>query len=369
MQDCGPILGVDTNAVVHQRGVPLIVVWLLTIGLLASFACSSEQSVEPMSSGECAPGSVVACVCENGTPGMATCDTGGQFEPCGMCSAVGPDAGVPVSTKDGSVTTPDTPSDAALSEPDQMPVPVDAEIVPNPVDIQCDDRSGRAVLSGTFRCDAQPLYVDIDGDNGRYQIFAYEASHPLALPDNSHPCGTVEGANGQRVNFQAPDEPTEACSKPGVRPWHSVSWEDAKRACEFIGWRLCTRDEFLRACGGPDSRAFPYGSVFREGACNVRDSFRNVDSQLSSEAPTGHFQECISTEQAYDMTGNLWEWVDEREEGAPGVRYFMGMGYRTVAERHQDFEMRCEADTRLNGGIAGRYINETVGFRCCRSVD
>ena len=38
----------------------------------------------------------------------------------------------------------------------------------------------------------------------------------------------------------------------------------------------------------------------------------------------------------------------------PRGEIFYGMGYRTVAERHQDFEMRCEADTRLNGGIASR---------------
>ena len=153
-----------------------------------------------------------------------------------------------------------------LSEPDQMTVPVDAEIVPNPADIQCDGRSGRAVLTGTFRCDAQPLYVDIDGDNGRYQIFAYEASHPLALPNNSHPCGTVEESNGQRVNFQAPDEPTEACSKPGVRPWHSVSWEDAKRACVSSSGGACVLAmNFCEPVAGRIAVLFPM-EVFFERA-------------------------------------------------------------------------------------------------------
>ena len=250
-----------------------------------------------------------------------------------------------------------------------MASPIDAEIVPNPALIECDSRSGRAVLEGTFRCQNTPEFVEVDGEDGPYQIFAFEASHPLAAPERAHPCSAVPDSNGQPINYQAPDQPTEACSRAGVRPWHTVSWDDARKACEFIGWRLCTRPEFLRACGGPDSRAFPYGSVFRDGACNVRDAFRDADTQLSSVAPTGYFDECISTDRAYDMTGNLWEWTDEREAGAPGVRFFMGMGYKTVAERHQDFEMRCESDSRLNGSIAGRYVNETVGFRCCRSVD
>ena len=62
MQGSRTIMGVDTNAVVHQCGVPFIVVLLLSIGLLASLGCSSEQSGESMPASECSAGSVVACV-------------------------------------------------------------------------------------------------------------------------------------------------------------------------------------------------------------------------------------------------------------------------------------------------------------------
>ena len=145
-------------------------------------------------------------------------------------------------------------------------------------------------------------------------------------------------------------------------PWHTVRFSDAQTACESIGWRLCTRDEFLRACQGPSRNAYPYGSTFEGGRCNV-------NSSLSEIATTGQFSGCESGEGGFDLNGNLWEWTSQSDPQDSRARYYQGAGWKIVAERHQAAELRCETDTRLPGLSAPTYQATTVGFRCCQDAD
>jgi hypothetical protein len=235
------------------------------------------------------------------------------------------------------------------------------------VEATCDATTHRAVLEGTFTCPADPELVTIpasDEVHYSFDIFKYEASHPLGTDTLAFPCAVSKGDT-----FEAPKQVTPACSRPGVRPWHSVRWEDADHACKAAGegWRLCTGGELLRACAGPQGYAYTFGGQFRSGVCNVREAYKGGDG-VATEAPTGDFDNCKSVEGAFDLTGNMWEWTDDRENNDPSTRVFQGAGWRTIAERHRDTDLVCGVRNVLPGISARTYANPDVGFRCCRTA-
>lgn len=235
---------------------------------------------------------------------------------------------------------------------------------PDAAMVICNEGRRRAEgVEGPLTCAGEPAFVELE-DRGRpFHIFTYEASHPLADADRAFPCAETQGDI-----FEAPEVSTEACSTAGVSPWHSVRWRDANAACEAIGWRLCSSAELTRACGGASGSSYPYGQAFETGACNVREAFLPDGAEMASVAPTGHFGECISADGAYDMTGNLWEWTNERDDMDPDARVYQGAGWKTVAERHRDIDLVCDVTSQLGGFSAPSFARATVGFRCCREV-
>jgi sulfatase modifying factor 1 len=174
-----------------------------------------------------------------------------------------------------------------------------------------------------------------------------------------------------------------AQSVPGVIPQGYVSGVQAAAACERSGKRLCSVDEWVRACRGPARTLYPYGEVRRAGVCN--DRFRVLDRHpvvrlFQREAPpgtnpdemwsprwmndprlfeldatvvpTGSMTDCTNPYGVYDMVGNLHEWVAD-PEGTFFGGFFMdtfqngeGCSYRTTFH---------PAD----------YHDYSTGFRCC----
>ncbi len=230
--------------------------------------------------------------------------------------------------------------------------------------VTCEEGDRRVTgIAGPLDCAGEPDYIELLDDGRPFHIFTYEASHPLATADAAFPC-----ARSQGDTIEAPDVETEACSAPGVRPWHSVRWRDADAACRAIGWRLCFSEELTRACGGESNTRYPYGQTFETGVCNVREAFRVEGEDFASESPTGHYAECVSEEGGYDLTGNLWEWTNERNANDPDERVYQGAGWKTVAERHRDTDLVCDVTSFVGSFSAPTFARATVGFRCCREA-
>ena len=82
-----------------------------------------------------------------------------------------------------------------------------------------------------------------------------------------------------------------ACSKSGVMPSRWMTWFQAQQALSASGKHLCTNEEWQAAVAGtPDNSS----------DCNISGSGpRNTDSASN----------CVSKWGAFDMIGNLWEWV------------------------------------------------------------
>lgn len=229
--------------------------------------------------------------------------------------------------------------------------------------LTCDVDTRRGLLPDPperFDCATPPETIVV----GTTEMFMYEASHPAATGTEAFPCAKAEGAE-----FQAPDIPAEPCSIAGVRPWHTIKHEAAKTACESIGWRLCTGEELVRACGGDDQQAYAYGDMFEAGGCNVREAYNQGGDPLPREAPTGAFERCESPSGGFDLNGNLWEWTNDRDENDSRARTYQGAGWRTIAQRHQDINQQCGTTTLVRGFSAGGYANPDVGFRCCRRAE
>lgn len=246
-------------------------------------------------------------------------------------------------------------------------------------EVMCaDDADRRADIDGPFECDGPPEFVTlVIEETGRdFDIFTYEASHPLATATEAFPCTGLRGEDGTNTPYEAPLGDTVACSKAGVRPWHTVRWEDADAACKAVPvedggreWRLCEDEEWLRACRGPAP-----GTAFAGGGdlgtprrCNIQDAYVPDGATFATEAPTGEFENCVTADGVYDLTGNVAEWTNKRDDRNARNRYRRGGGWSFQAEFHDETGWQClESELPAIGQFAPTYKRTTLGFRCCR---
>ena len=165
-----------------------------------------------------------------------------------------------------------------------------------------------------------------------------------------------------------------AVSRPGVVPQAYLTYFSARLACANAGKRLCTEKEWTTACRGFRGTLQPYGATFAPGRCNVHrlqhagyllhgsSSIGHTDPRLNLVVergtdfllrPTGATPSCASEwdgDAAYDMVGNLDEWIDDET----GV--FLG-GFYSRSTRQG-----CEAKISSH---APSYYDYSLGTRCC----
>ena len=91
----------------------------------------------------------------------------------------------------------------------------------------------------------------------------------------------------------------------GATPATGLSWYQAKAACLNAGKHLCSAADWELACGGSGNTTYPYGSAMQVFACNGFFAYTGV-----MPAATGSFKNCVATSGAYDLSGNVEEWLD-----------------------------------------------------------
>jgi formylglycine-generating enzyme len=188
----------------------------------------------------------------------------------------------------------------------------------------------------------------------------------------------------------------EARSTAGVFPQAYISQDEARRACENGGKRLCRMDEWRAACQGAAQRTFPYGEQAQSGACNngknhllgqmfgsnpYNWSPAELNSPSLNKEPgyldkTGAHPGCASEAGVHDLVGNVHEWVSDRVSlglmeklgREPVLRHkqpwrigngvFVGGFYATSHEHGPG----CLFTTVAH---SPRYHDYSTGFRCC----
>lgn len=192
----------------------------------------------------------------------------------------------------------------------------------------------------------------------------------------------------------------EARSAPGMFPQGYISRVESQAACKNAGKRLCTMNEWRRACQGSRWATYPYGNRREVGRCNsgkahlLQARFGNNASlwkydehfnnpRLNEEpgflAKAGEHEECTGDTTIFDMVGNLHEWVSDRvgdelvrkmdEENTSrrkqpwheGNGVFMGGFFST----NNELGPGCKYTTIAHEPA---YHDYSTGFRCCATA-
>ncbi len=160
------------------------------------------------------------------------------------------------------------------------------------------------------RCPEEMVFVDTD--KGGFCIDKYENS-----PSKECPFLVPKNQKETRINLNS-----SACkpvSAKGRIPWVNISEIQAKIACRKAGKRLPTSEEwYLASLGTPDIKV----SFWGKDDCQLNSNWE------SQPGLTGSGKNCISSVGAYDMVGNVWEWVNnDVQDGFFNGRMLPDQGY------------------------------------------
>jgi len=226
--------------------------------------------------------------------------------------------------------------------------------------------------------------VFVSSEKGGFCIDKYEAS-----ADPNCPSPDPASQADTRANIDKQD--CRPISKSGVLPWTYISQTQAAVACAKAGKRLPTDSEWYYAALGTPDRA----SDWTADDCQVA---KNWPSQPGL---AGSGKNCYSPNGAFDMIGNVWEWVrGEIVDGAFNGKQLPLSGYIKEVNidgipiatdeqipdpnHNQDYIWIKNKETRgmARGGYwdnkeeAGQYsvylvsppsfVGDGVGFRCVK---
>jgi formylglycine-generating enzyme required for sulfatase activity len=195
-------------------------------------------------------------------------------------------------------------------------------------------------------------------------IDRWEASLVEVTDAGERPFSPFQSVAGHKVR---------AVTRQGVVPQAYISRNEADAACRASKKRLCAESEWVRACEGRNPTTFPYGNDRKSGWCNddgkppvqrlyssasdAHGEWESMNDPRLNQLPntvakTGSHPHCKSSYGAYDMMGNVHEWVDDPAGTFLGGYYLDtsingdGCHYKTVAHD-------------------AAYHDYSTGFRCC----
>ena len=159
--------------------------------------------------------------------------------------------------------------------------------------------------------------------------------------------------------------PADAGADAGTDPASPVvcvDWCDAQAFCAFHGRTLChgsyvnvaiAKDsDWFAACSHGGENAYPYGAIYDDELCN------GLDHSGEGVLPATGQASCATAEGALNMSGNVWEWVDECDDasGESDSCNLRGGSFKYDAQN-----LACRAKIAPDRNAR----SDEYGFRCC----
>jgi formylglycine-generating enzyme required for sulfatase activity len=143
-------------------------------------------------------------------------------------------------------------------------------------------------------------------------------------------------------------------NQKGRTPTFGVTWNQANNLCISQGKRLCSENEWEKACAGTSASVWPFGSTYSQFYCNVYSDAMGT---------SGSFPKCQSPYGAFDMAGNLAEWTAssqvlefEKFTNSDQPRIMKGGAFSD-----HPLYARCAYKDSFNPDVS----YSSFGFRCC----
>ena len=151
-----------------------------------------------------------------------------------------------------------------------------------------------------------------------------------------------------------------------------VSWDDSKKYCEWAGHRLPTEAEWEKAASWDEKNqtkyVYPWGDSIDCTLANYKDKDSNC---VGDTMVVGSYENGKSPYGAYDMAGNIFEWVTDWYDVYPGgnesTTVDFGQTLRVLRGGAWEFYNHT-ARSAFRMGYPPSQSDYYIGFRCARDA-